>query len=104
MTSTIDEIIDALEPAAWRHPEVNWVHTRRSAILVHCWNDGPYPMPLYTRDQLASLLTTEREAREKAEAVLREIIATDPVDNMLDPQRPARLAVGLLGYPETDDD
>lgn len=49
-----DDVLSALvdvpaEPVAWMHPTANWASTKRGSVLAHCRNDGPYPIPLYTR-------------------------------------------------------
>lgn len=35
------------ETVAWLHPTANWCDVDRGKVLVHCLNDGPYPIPLY---------------------------------------------------------
>ena len=35
------------EPAAWLHPTAGWAHANYHHVRLHCFNDGPMPVPLY---------------------------------------------------------
>ena len=35
------------EPAAWLHPTAGWAHADYHQVRLHCFNDGPMPVPLY---------------------------------------------------------
>jgi hypothetical protein len=53
------------------------------------------------REELMRDALTWRKRYERAAEALEEIVATDPVDNALDPQRPARIAREALNDEET---
>lgn len=59
------EIVEAVlaqaeQPVAWMHPTAGWASANYDAVLPHCRNDGPKPIPLYAHPP------AKREAGETA--------------------------------------
>lgn len=40
-------LAQAEQPVAWMHPTAGWASANYDAVLPHCRNDGPKPIPLY---------------------------------------------------------
>lgn len=86
---------DSPKPVAWTQQReldriAEGIERRTDAMWAVC--DKPDDVALYSQADFLAM----KERAEKAEAVLLEIADSDPIDNMLDPDRNRRLAIAAL--------